>query len=160
MQYITGHSIYIHILNIASKFSQIQLDISAHDIEMKFRKFIRVEEEKRRIALRDCKQHGNSTGEQTSYLWTYDLYGPVSNAFYAGKYITRASGRGWALEMETFLGPVKWHPAGRGVPFGAKKIWIYGAQPPPTGPCNGFGRSKGITYRAVSIRVPQVVLCI
>jgi hypothetical protein len=23
MQYITGHSIYIHILNIASKFSQI-----------------------------------------------------------------------------------------------------------------------------------------
>jgi hypothetical protein len=28
-----------------------------------------------------------------SYLWTYDLYGPVRNAFDAGKSITRASGR-------------------------------------------------------------------
>ena len=32
-----------------------------------------------------------------SYLWTYDLYGPVRNGgFYAGRSITRASG-GWAL---------------------------------------------------------------
>jgi hypothetical protein len=37
-----------------------------------------------------------------SYLWTYDLYGPVYNAFDAGKSITRASG---ALEIETFSGP-------------------------------------------------------
>jgi hypothetical protein len=27
-------------------------------------------------------------------IWTYDLYGPVCNAFYAGKSITRESGRG------------------------------------------------------------------
>ncbi len=34
-------------------------------------------------------------------------------------FITRASGRGWALE--TFLCPVKWHQADRRVPFGAQK---------------------------------------
>jgi hypothetical protein len=28
---------------------------------------------------------------------------------------------GWALEMESFLGPVKWHRADRRVPFGAQK---------------------------------------
>ncbi len=30
-------------------------------------------------------------------------------------------GVGWALEMESFLGPVKWHRADRRVPFGAQK---------------------------------------
>jgi hypothetical protein len=30
-------------------------------------------------------------------------------------------GGGWALEIETFLGPVKWHGAVRRVPFGAQK---------------------------------------
>ncbi len=36
--------------------------------------------------------------------------------------ITRASGRGWALEIETFLDPVNWHRADRRVPFlGPKK---------------------------------------
>ncbi len=29
-------------------------------------------------------------------------------------------GRGWALEIVTFLGPVKWHRAVRRVPFGAQ----------------------------------------
>ncbi len=29
-----------------------------------------------------------------SLLWTYNLYGPVRNAFDAGKYITRAVGGG------------------------------------------------------------------
>jgi hypothetical protein len=28
-------------------------------------------------------------------------------------------GGGWALEIETFLGPLKWHPAVRRKPFGA-----------------------------------------
>jgi hypothetical protein len=32
--------------------------------------------------------------------------------------ITRASGRGWAQEIETFLDTVKWHRTDRGVPFG------------------------------------------
>ncbi len=30
-------------------------------------------------------------------------------------------GGGWALEFESFLGPVKWHRADRRVPFGAPK---------------------------------------
>jgi hypothetical protein len=30
-------------------------------------------------------------------------------------------GRGLALEFLSFLGPVKWHRANRGVPFGAQK---------------------------------------
>ncbi len=30
-------------------------------------------------------------------------------------------GGGWALEIETFLGPVKWHRAVRRMPFGAQK---------------------------------------
>jgi hypothetical protein len=30
-------------------------------------------------------------------------------------------GGGWAQEIETFLGPVKWHRADRRVPFGAQK---------------------------------------
>ncbi len=33
-------------------------------------------------------------------------------------------GGGWALEMESFLGPVKWHWADRRVPFGAQKYWF------------------------------------
>ncbi len=30
-------------------------------------------------------------------------------------------GGGWPLEIESFLGPVKWHRADRRVPFGAQK---------------------------------------
>ena len=30
-------------------------------------------------------------------------------------------GGGWALEFESFLGPVKWHRADRRVPFGAQQ---------------------------------------
>jgi hypothetical protein len=59
---------------------------------------------------------------ENSYLWTYDLYGPMRNGFEAGRSITRTSGRGWALEIEIFLGPEKWHRAVRRVPFGAKKV--------------------------------------
>ena len=33
-------------------------------------------------------------------------------------------GGGWALEMESFLGPVKWHRADRRVPFGAQKTRV------------------------------------
>ncbi len=38
-------------------------------------------------------------------LWTYDLYGPVRNAFDEGKSITRASWRGWAGGNRDFFGP-------------------------------------------------------
>jgi hypothetical protein len=33
-------------------------------------------------------------------------------------------GEGWALEIETFLGPAKWRRAVRRVPFGALTGWI------------------------------------
>jgi hypothetical protein len=52
-----------------------------------------------------------------SYLCTYDLYGPVRNVFDACRSIARAVGRGWALESESFLGPVQWHRVDRRVPF-------------------------------------------
>jgi hypothetical protein len=39
----------------------------------------------------------------------------------ADTYITWASGRDWALEMGSVLGPVKWYRADRRVPFGAQK---------------------------------------
>ncbi len=38
-------------------------------------------------------------------------------------------GGGWALEFESFLGPVKWHRADRRVPFGAQKTREFQAQP-------------------------------
>ncbi len=55
-------------------------------------------------------------------LCTYDLYGPVRNVFDVGRYSTLCGQvlGGWALEMESFLGPVKWHQADRRVPFGAQ----------------------------------------
>ena len=33
-------------------------------------------------------------------------------------------GGGWALEIESFLGPVKWHRVDRRVPFGAQKTRV------------------------------------
>jgi hypothetical protein len=57
--------------------------------------------------------------------------------------ITRPGGRGLALEIETFLGPVKYYRAVR----------------PPTCPRNGFARIENITDKTVSIRGPYVVIC-
>jgi hypothetical protein len=34
-------------------------------------------------------------------------------------------GGGWAPEIETFLGPVKWHRSDRRVPFGAQKLLTF-----------------------------------
>jgi hypothetical protein len=34
-------------------------------------------------------------------------------------------GGGWALEFESFLGPLKWHRADRRVLFGAQKTRVY-----------------------------------
>jgi hypothetical protein len=44
-------------------------------------------------------------------------------------------GGGWALEFESFLGPVKWHRANRLVPFGAQSY--------------GYARIQNIMHRAV-----------
>jgi hypothetical protein len=45
-----------------------------------------------------------------SYLWTYDLYGPVRKMLLMRANPFRGPlGGGWTLEIETFLGPVEWH---------------------------------------------------
>ncbi len=48
-------------------------------------------------------------------------------------------GGDWALEMESFLGPVKWHRAARRVPFGAQKT------PDFQGPIPSHLRWKSLT---------------
>ncbi len=50
-------------------------------------------------------------------------------------------GGGWAVEFESFLGPVKWHRADRRVPLGAQKT--------PTCPSNGYARIQNIMHGAV-----------
>ncbi len=68
------------------------------------------------------KEEGHD--RNSSYLWTYELYGPVRYAFDAGKSITRASGWGLGPGNRDFLGPVKWHQAVGRVPFGAQKSHV------------------------------------
>jgi hypothetical protein len=63
-------------------------------------------------------QHFFTTQAHINYLCTYDLYIPVHNALDA----CISMGGGWALQMESFLDPVKWHRADRRVPFGAQNI--------------------------------------
>ncbi len=53
-----------------------------------------------------------------SYLYTYDVYGPVRNTFVA-------SGMGLGSGNRDFFGPVKWHRAYRQLPFGAQKCLLY-----------------------------------
>jgi hypothetical protein len=54
-------------------------------------------------------------------------YGPQVNTALYVMLLMRANpfrrqvGGGWALEIETFLGPVKWYQFVRQVPFGAQK---------------------------------------
>jgi hypothetical protein len=56
-----------------------------------------------------------------NYLCTYDLYSPCI-MFWMHAYPLRGEvGGGWALEFESFLGPLKWHQAYRRVPFGVQK---------------------------------------
>jgi hypothetical protein len=45
------------------------------------------------------------------------IHSVVFKKIYSNSYV-RGS---WAMEIETFLGPVKWHRAVRRVPFGAQK---------------------------------------
>ncbi len=58
-------------------------------------------------------------------------------------------GGGWALDIASFLAPVKWHQADRRVPFGAQKHEISRAQPPPTSPSNGYAHIQNILRWAV-----------
>ncbi len=70
-------------------------------------------------------------------LCTYDLYSPVRMLLMRANPLLGQVGGGWALEIESFLGPVKWHRADRRVPFGAQKI------------CNVSARIKNITHGAL-----------
>jgi hypothetical protein len=70
--------------------------------------------------------------------------------FWMGAYPLRGQvGGGWALEFESFLGPVKWHRADRRLPFEAQKLKISRAQPPPTCQSNGYAHIQNIMHRAV-----------
>ncbi len=71
-------------------------------------------------------------------------------------------GGGWALEIERFLGPLKWHQANRRVPFGAKKLEISMDQPPHTCLSNGSACIKNpyvqrhINHRCIGILCTRV----
>ncbi len=59
-----------------------------------------------------------------NYVCTYDLY---SLMFCMRVYLLRGQVEGgWALEIESFWGPVKWHQADRRVPFGVQKTRVGG----------------------------------
>jgi hypothetical protein len=49
------------------------------------------------------------------------LYGPVRNDFARADTLCGEVGGGWTLEIESFLGPVKWHRDDRRVPYVAQK---------------------------------------
>jgi hypothetical protein len=68
-------------------------------------------------------------------------------------------GGGWALDSETFLGPVKSIKPSSECHLGPKKVGISRVQLPTTFPNNGFARIKCITHRNVSMRGSCVVLC-
>jgi hypothetical protein len=44
-----------------------------------------------------------------SNLWTFDLYGPLRNALMRANPLLGQVRGGWALEIKTFLSPMKWH---------------------------------------------------
>ncbi len=60
----------------------------------------------------------------------YDLYGPVCNVFDQGDPLRWQVGGGWALEIESFLGPVKWHRADSAI-GGSKNSGLPGPNPFP-----------------------------
>jgi hypothetical protein len=68
---------------------------------------------------------------KNNYLDDYDLYGPVRNAFDAGSihYLGKLEVGGvWALEIESFLGPVKCiEPIGE-CHLGPKKLDLFDAK--------------------------------
>ncbi len=55
--------------------------------------------------------------DRSSYLWTYDLYGPYVMLSMRANPLRGQVGGGGAQEIETFLGPVKRHEAVRRVPL-------------------------------------------
>jgi hypothetical protein len=99
-----------------------------------------------------------------SNLCILAIYGPM---IYKALYVIllmRANplrelvGRGWALEIKTFLSSVRQLQAVRQVPCGVQKSRDFLGPPPPTCPSHGFARVKSIALRT-GPRGPYVVLC-
>ncbi len=90
-----------------------------------------------------------------AFLMKLTIYAPIIYTAQCRMFWMRAYplggqvGGGWALEFESFQGPVKWHRGDRRVSFGA--------QPPPTCPSNEYARIQTIMHRAVQIIGAQVV---
>jgi hypothetical protein len=95
-----------------------------------------------------------------SYLWTYDLYGPVHNTLMRATSITRASGRGFGPVNQDIFRPYEIASSRNGeCHLGPKKVEISRALPLATCPSNESARIKSITDMTVSIRGPYAVIC-
>ena len=55
--------------------------------------------------VRSRRLAANNKWVGNSYLWTYDLFGPVCNVFDGGKSITRTIGRVWPWKSRLFWAP-------------------------------------------------------
>jgi hypothetical protein len=81
-------------------------------------------EQGEKVPLCTCSSTPLSTGPETSLVVHKTTYAPMIYTALCIMFWMRANslrglvGGGWALEFESFLGPVKWHQADRRVPFG------------------------------------------
>jgi hypothetical protein len=80
-----------------------------------------------------------------SYLWTYDLYRPICNAFDAGKSITRASERGWGPGNQDCFGPCEMASSHQASAiWGLKKSRFPGPNPLPFAQVMDWPASKAL----------------
>ncbi len=81
-------------------------------------------ENQSKVSAPPCSLYANKTQSGCPIL---AIYAPMLYTAPCVMFLMRADtlrgqvGGGWALEIETFLGPVKWHRADRQVPFWAHK---------------------------------------
>ncbi len=63
-------------------------------------------------------------------IYTPMIYTAPCILFWMRAYPSRGQvGGGWALEIESFLGPGKWHRADRREPFPVETSWLHPASP-------------------------------
>ncbi len=85
-------------------------------------------------------KHGYVLSHSLLTIYAPMIYTAPCIMFWMCAYTLRGQvGGDWALEIERFLGPVKWHQADMRVPFGAQK----------THPSNGYVHIQNIMHRAV-----------
>jgi hypothetical protein len=73
------------------------------------------------FSIRSCRVLSQSSTIAT-YLWTYDLYGPVRNLLMRENPLRGQVGQGLGPGNREFLGPKQWHRAVRRVPLGTQKV--------------------------------------